>query len=472
VKQRERLSGLTPTGVGYVVSAMAGVVSSRSFQPLDKAAPIVIVCASTAEAEELSDALSFFLGTRSTREDAKLPLAQFLNWEVLPFDSVSPTFETSAERLYALSLLLSNTPSVIVTTVQATMQQLLAPKLLEEARLEVTRGMRIARGEFITKLDLRGYTRTTLVESVGQFAARGAVIDVATATCSLPIRVEHYGDEIRTIRLFDPGTQRTVREVESVTLLPVREFLTFDGPALANKQAHSVQKRVEALELPASVARTPLEAVKRYESYPGLEHLAPLFKITGGTLLDYLPEQAVLVLRDQLQTDSEVEEVVRLIKNRSESARRDGILFPEPSTSYLSSDEWRSRMRERTNYYFDTLDVYAADDEVSSRRAKLFLNEELRSKLKLAESSERPLEPLAKELKELTRAKVDVVISVSHPNRTKRLQHLLERYDISLEEAEGDFARTLEQLRSQATSEIRAIASTWTQGRRRQSCHY
>ena len=135
-----------------------------------------------------------------------------------------------------------------------------------------------------------GYTRAPVVEDAGTFAVRGAVIDLFPSVYRHPVRIELFGDEIESIRLYDAGTQRTLRRIETVHVHPVRETIRTAG---ADPRAELLAA-ADAAAVPSSKTRLLLEQVEAGESFFGIEALAPVFHARMAPITDYLPAGAHL----------------------------------------------------------------------------------------------------------------------------------------------------------------------------------
>jgi transcription-repair coupling factor (superfamily II helicase) len=137
--------------------------------------------------------------------------------------------DETAARVAALAAWRSGRARILVASVQALIQHTIAPRDLPEAPLELKAGARIAQSALLRELLALGYTPVLEVAGRGEFARRGGIVDVFPPSADLPVRIESFGDEIDTLRAFDPTDQRTTGRVERVVLLPASEFLVPDG---------------------------------------------------------------------------------------------------------------------------------------------------------------------------------------------------------------------------------------------------
>ncbi len=145
------------------------------------------------------------------------------SWDVEPNSGLSPSVSVVAERIKTLVEILNRSRYLVITTPSALAQKVADPLAVLESLQVVVRGSYLVRDEFIKTLIDMGYTRVSLVEDMGGFSVRGDVIDVFPLGERTPYRIELYGDEVESIRSFDPFTQRSLEEKGSVTILPFKE---------------------------------------------------------------------------------------------------------------------------------------------------------------------------------------------------------------------------------------------------------
>ncbi|MBC7323713.1 MAG: transcription-repair coupling factor, partial [Moorella sp. (in: Bacteria)] len=179
--------------------------------------PILVVTAGGEEAGRLvADLESFCPGEGA----GYLPAG-----ELLPVEVYAHSPELAAQRLKALVDMISGRLRLLVAPVDALLQKLPPPDMLSQALLTLEIGQKIDREALLQRLIALGYRRQEVVEAPGQVAARGGIIDIYPLGAEGPVRLELYGDEIDSLRHFDPDTQRSVAETRSVILGPAREVL-------------------------------------------------------------------------------------------------------------------------------------------------------------------------------------------------------------------------------------------------------
>ncbi|WP_294946681.1 transcription-repair coupling factor [Sulfurivirga sp.] len=214
-----------------------------------------------------------------------LEILQLPEWETLPYDRFSPHQEIISERLRTLYRLPRSERALLIATPATLMQRLPPVDFVQQRTLLLATGDRLDPQAFAGALEERGYQRVAQVMEPGEFAVRGAIIDLFPMGSPLPYRIDLFDDEIETLRTFDPDTQRSLDRVERIELLPAREFsLDEDGITRFRQQARQVfgpEVRTSQLYQDISEGR-PLG---------GLEYWLPLFHEQTATLFDYLPAQ-------------------------------------------------------------------------------------------------------------------------------------------------------------------------------------
>jgi transcription-repair coupling factor (superfamily II helicase) len=233
----------------------------------------------------LSDLLAFFA------PDVQVTI--FPAWDCLPYDRVSPHSDIVARRIDALTTLLDwNTdglykPRIALTTINAATQRAIPRDVLRTASLSVRKGGKIDEARLRGFLVDNGYLRTETVREAGEFAIRGSIVDLFPPGYDEPIRIDLFGDEVETIRSFDPSTQRSTGFLDTFSLRPVTEFFLTED--------HVQKFRAGYRDMFGVVTQgNPLyEAVSEGRRHAGMEHWQPLFFGEMDTLFSYLDRPAL-----------------------------------------------------------------------------------------------------------------------------------------------------------------------------------
>jgi len=243
---------------------------------------LVAVTQDNRAARSLEDDLAFFAG--------ELPVLHFPDWETLPYDLFAPHPQLVSQRIDTLYRLPATRKGVLVVPV-ATLMQRLAPRThIAGSGLSVARGEKLDLATEQRRLEACGYRNVPQVGEHGEFAVRGALLDIFPMGADEPYRIELFDDAVESIRAFDPETQRSLHQVDAVNLLPAREF------PLTDEAMRAFRDRLRE-RFPIDVRRCPLyQDMKQGVTPGGIEYYLPLFFEHTETLFDYLGEDALFVL--------------------------------------------------------------------------------------------------------------------------------------------------------------------------------
>ncbi|MBZ0224001.1 MAG: transcription-repair coupling factor [Dokdonella sp.] len=294
--------------------------------------PLVVVCRDTHETNALEAELAVFGGEA-------LEILPFPDWETLPYDLFSPHAEIISQRIATLYRLPSIERGVLVVPV-ATLMQRLAPRSYLGASslvLELRQKLDLAAEQ--RRLSASGYRNVPQVLEPGDFAVRGALLDIFPMGSHEPYRIELFDDEIDSIRSFDPETQRSEHKVDAVRLLPAREFPLTETSAKAFR--NTLRER-----FPIDPRRCPLyQDINEGGAPAGIEYYLPLFFEHTETLFDYLPEHALYVLADGALDAAETfwTQTGQRYEQRAHDVERPVL---PPAELYLSPQQLREQLND------------------------------------------------------------------------------------------------------------------------------
>jgi transcription-repair coupling factor (superfamily II helicase) len=278
----------------------------------------------------------------------ELEIIQFPAWDCLPYDRASPTLRVMAERMAALAALQGKAgkPRLILTTVNAATQRTLTPFRIRQMTARLAPGERISLDKLATLLSSNGYVRTDTVHDSGEFAVRGGLVDLFPSGAEQALRLDFFGDEIESVRTFDPADQRTTGRIDGFTLLPASEAL-LDEDTVRRFRTRYREK------FGATATGDPLyQAISDGRRLAGMEHWLPLFEERLETLFDHLPDGAVIV-RDAGASgaaESRFEAIADYQSNRVRAQSTDAGSYRPlgPDQLYLTSSEWSDRLKAAT----------------------------------------------------------------------------------------------------------------------------
>ncbi len=255
---------------------------------------VLLVVTDSAAAEQLGLELAFFLD-----HDPEFPVAQFPDWETLPYDVFSPHPFIISQRMETLYRLPSMNRGVIVVSVSTLMTRLAPRQYVDSRALLLGRGDTLDLERFRARLENSGYRCVGQVMEHGEFAIRGALLDLYPMGAEQPYRIDLFDDEIETIRGFDPESQRSLDTLEQLRLLPAREFpLDKEGIRRFRQQWRS---RFEG-----DPNRCPMyRDVSQGLASVGIEYYLGLFFDDLHSLCDYLPDDTLVIETEDMHTTAE-----------------------------------------------------------------------------------------------------------------------------------------------------------------------
>ena len=335
--------------LGQVVGAAASLAAVELAHGL--ARPLVVLARDPGHADQLEAEIRWFAGET-------LPVRHFAEWETLPYDSFSPHQDIVSRRLAVLAELPGLERGIVIASAASLLQRLPPTGYVALRSLRLEAGQELEREAFIDSLAAAGYLRVPQVGEHGEMAVRGSLLDVFPMGSTAPVRIDFFGDEVETLRLFDPETQLTTESIPSIEILPARE-VPLDEEGI-NRFRRAYRARFEGQPSKSRVYREVSEGI----AHGGIEYYLPLFFESTANLLDYLPEGSALFV------PSELEEL--LARAREEIAERYELtrLDPErpvlpPDEAFATATEVSERLSRFRRVSYQALSVAEADDAVN-----------------------------------------------------------------------------------------------------------
>jgi transcription-repair coupling factor (superfamily II helicase) len=321
---RISVSGVTPTAKALLLALF-----QRAAQR-----PLIFVVSDNRAVEDLVPVLrSFCELTGACDPDAVVSLPAR---DVLPFQNLSPHPELQEERATALWKIAGGTASIVVSPIAATAILHRSAEYYSDLARTVRRGESFDTDALLAHLNTVGYSSADVVEMPGQYALRGGILDVYSPEAERPVRIEFFGDEVDSIRRFDPASQRSSSPVDEALLLPLTETPVSEQLLGAIHTRLSGQ-RIVGSGKPGS--EEVVEAAVRaggVTTFPGWEFYAP---VAGAdrTVFDLLPRASVLLDEpDQLR-----QEFDRFWERVGDMHERSGVgNLVRPEDLYLPPDPW------------------------------------------------------------------------------------------------------------------------------------
>src|SRR5581483_4994772 len=337
---RIRVSGLIPSA-----KALLLVLLQRAAEH-----PLILVVADNRAAEDLVPALQAFCELTGAAEPdsvVRLPAR-----DVLPFQNLSPHPEIQEERASALWKVVTGAASIIVSPISATMIRLRSPEFYSDLARVVRRGETLDTEALSRHLNTVGYNAVDVVEMPGEYALRGGILDVYSPEADRPVRIEFFGDEVESIRKFDPGTQRSASPLDEALLLPLTETPVNEDLLGAIHVRLSGKRITGSEEVLEQAIRSGGVTV-----FPGWEFYAP---VAGAdrSIFDLLPNARVLL--DEPETLNQ--ELDKFWSRVEEAHERSGVgNLVTPSDLYVVPEDWQGRIADLPGADLEHLGITRTD---------------------------------------------------------------------------------------------------------------
>ncbi|MDI6822580.1 MAG: transcription-repair coupling factor [Actinomycetota bacterium] len=253
--------------------------------------PLLVVTSNVERAQRFAKDVRNFLPASAVHH--------FLDWEILPWERISPNKEIIAKRLEILYLLENKSLVVITTAVQSLMQRLPPRKSIPKPIvLEV--GIKLDLYHFIEDLLKKGYKRTYMVEGRGEFSVRGGIVDVFPGNLRHPLRIEFFGDEVDSMREFAISTQRSISTLDRTLIFPCREFVL---------TPENVKKALDFMGNQPALPnwKEDIDRLQNLTYFEGVERYIPFLYDQLSTLFDFLPRGCSIILDETTEIEEELE---------------------------------------------------------------------------------------------------------------------------------------------------------------------
>src|SRR5579872_2060008 len=398
---RIRLSGLSPTA-----KALLLVLLRRAAER-----PLVVVVNDNRAVEDFVPVLRGFCELTSACDPESVVALPAR--DVLPFQNLSPHPELQEERATALWKVATGKASIVVTPVAATaILQRSADYYTDLARI-LRRGESFDVENLLAHLNTVGYESADVVEMPGQYALRGGILDVYSPEAERPVRIEFFGDEVESIRRFDPASQRSSNPMDEALLLPLTETPVSDHLLGAIHTRLSGKRITGSEEIVEAALRSGGVTV-----FPGWEFYAP---VAGAdrTVFDLLPGAAVLLDEPDLLRA----EFDRFWTRVEEAHERSGVgNLVRPVDLYLPPDDWWKKVASLTGADIEHLGITTSDEDADS--TVTFLTQP-------TPRFHGAVPSMLEEVQKLTTQGNQVLFSVPNTGEVERLADIFTEYNVS-----------------------------------------
>ena len=334
-QHRMHWGGLTGSATSLAISNLA-ITTQR---------PLLVITPDAHAATQLQRELNFFTA------HVDCPMMPFPDWETLPYDHFSPHQDIISERLFTLHRLPQLKQGIIIAALPTLMHRLPPKEYLSAHTFMLSKGETLDVTNTREQLIHAGYRVVGQVMEHGEFAVRGAIIDIYPMGSPLPYRIELLDNEVDSIRSFDQETQRSIEKIDKIHLLPAHEYPL-------NERAITHFRQAWRAKFSGDPQTAPIyQHISHSEAAPGVEYYLPLFYDQIATFFDYLTHQTQVVLLEGLHHAGE--HFWQEIKHRFEQLRYDPSrpLCP-PNEIFLSVEQTFQALKS-----FDQIKINAASLE-------------------------------------------------------------------------------------------------------------
>ena len=400
---RRRVSGLTSTARALYLPLMARAAKQ----------PAIAIVADNKAAEALEPLLK--AGCELTGAVDPARVVRFPAHDVLPFENLSPHPDVQEQRAAALWKLSTGAVDVLIAPVESAALKLFDLEYYAGLAVTLKRGEEVDIEVLTAHLASVGYTQMDLVEMPGQFTRRGGILDVYSPESDRPLRIEFFGDEIETIRKFDPETQRSQTGLDEAQLQPLTEApVTEHLLAAVNGRLSRQRIETEDEEMAAEAAVAGGLSV-----FPGWEFFSP---VAGAerSLLTLLPRCALFV-DEPAMVRNQIDRWWNKVEQRHDRSGIGSLIRPEDI--YLRPEVLRASLDSHMGLDLDQLGAVDVLDEDATLGEIVLAT---RPTLRFHGS----IPALTEQLKNLMATETRIVLAAPHQGDVERLATVLREYEI------------------------------------------
>jgi transcription-repair coupling factor (superfamily II helicase) len=311
---------------------------------------LAVVSQRNRDLEDLERDLRFFYCQLTRRDECENEIFTLPASESDPYSGTSPHAEILERRALALWRLTAGMGDIVLLSARSLMRRFVAVDEIKQAVVTLKVGEELPLDYLIEHLAAVGYVRSDPVGGIGEFSSRGGILDFYSPSASLnkeegvpfPMRVEFFGDEIDSIREFDPETQRSLREVKEALIAPMRDERASrdDFRRWANiAREHWKDERYER------ALRDRLVFADEGEEFQGWEYLMPLASPLAASIFDYLKD-AILVVDEPAELERQIRTTIEELQRGFDRAESIDELALAPEKLFLTPDELRNRIEK------------------------------------------------------------------------------------------------------------------------------
>lgn len=329
---------------------------------------IILVTKNIANLENSLENIKFF-------SDKSLGSIPFENSSLYQSFSIDPLLSIKRIAEYA-KIINQDSSKITIVTPQALIKKIFCHEQWQKYTLLLIKNSCINRNEIIDNLIKLGYVKVNSVLDKGSFAVRGSIIDIYNTSHELPIRIDLFGDDIESIKTFDPQTQRSITSLEDITITPAKEIIFNDETI--QKASIKLTELADNVEYPTNKLKEKISAIKNNNYFFGIEKLTPAFDDKSSNLFNLINQDYCIVFDDEKEIIKDLENFL----NEQELLYKNLLLKNElcfaPKSHYLSIDEVKNYLQKfttidviNTNFDNNLIDFHAQGSETDILRDEI-----------------------------------------------------------------------------------------------------
>ncbi len=350
------------------------------------------------------------------------------------------------ERLMVLKKLLQNEPTTIIMTIDGAMDRILPLEQIKSRVLIIEVAKEYKFDQLIQQLVLLGYERSVQVETPGQFAVRGGILDVYPMTEEVPYRIEFWDDEVDTIRSFDVESQRSIENVDQLNIYPATEFI-FTPPMVAKgkkkieeefeKYTNSLKKdkKLDEARRIKEIVNDFLERISEYNGSVAIDSFVPYFYEKTVSFFDYFTrENTIFFIDEPIRMDERAGAVELEFREGMAGRLETGYILPSQADAIYSYKELCVKLAQQKAVLLSTMEHKISNLSVQRKYALT---------VKSVSPYNKNFDMLVKDLKDWKERKYRIILISSSKSRAKRLSQDLLEFDLNAFYSE-DFTRPVQ----------------------------
>ena len=389
--------------------------------------PVLFLTAIAKQTDAFVEDLRAALGQPPPEEGGRV--RPFPHPDTPPYDRFSPQPFVIAQRMDVLYRWAAPEPGTVVVAPWAALAlRVPSRETVRRRTVRLEQGQDLDRDALVETLVRAGYARQPVVEERGELAVRGGIVDFFPPQRSRPVRVELIGDEVESIRDFDPASQRSQRELGGAVAPPPREIL-FDRE-LVVERSDEIRALAESHEIPARSVDALIDSLLRGHLPPGVEAVAPLLQPALETVFDFLPSDALIVLDEPVQGRDRLSRFMEEGRENYQAARSAERLVSPPDELLISAEALERAIASLRPVSLERILVAGGRDPGEIFEVEARGHEDLAIRIRNARISGDALVPLMDQLWEWMQEGWRVTLSAASLSGVERLRTLLREYGL------------------------------------------